>query len=188
MIDYVHPAVSMSAALDSDPHNTKISTFSGLAFDILDQDYWDFSTIDIAHALSVICRYAGHVEHYSVAEHSLNVSAILKEWGHGADVQLLGLLHDATEAYLLDIPRPWKGEVRIGDRTYHEVESELQEALFDWAGIYDTYREHWDAVHKADMEAYRQEVNLRPNISVYPGWRSVRTAFINTWELLRVRE
>lgn len=64
---------------------------------------------DIAHALSNLCRFAGHTKHfYSVAQHSVIVAAIVKMKGGSKRDQLHGLLHDATEAYLTDVPTPVK--------------------------------------------------------------------------------
>lgn len=64
----------------------------------------------IAHALSRICRYGGHVRVpdgiYSVAEHSVRASYLFPETG--PQVQLAILLHDAHEAYLGDVIRPLK--------------------------------------------------------------------------------
>ncbi|MDO3431219.1 hypothetical protein QWJ46_00830 [Rhizobium sp. CBN3] len=62
---------------------------------------------DIAHALSLQCRYAGHcLRFYSVAEHSVLMARHLR-W-EGVDVALHALLHDASEAFLVDVPRPVK--------------------------------------------------------------------------------
>jgi 5'-deoxynucleotidase YfbR-like HD superfamily hydrolase len=70
----------------------------------LDPDPAEVDARDIAHALSNICRFSGHVrEFYSVAEHCIRVSLELPP-----DLALAGLLHDASEAYLVDVPRPLK--------------------------------------------------------------------------------
>ena len=61
---------------------------------------------DIAGALGRICRYNGNVSRfYSVAEHCCRVSDHL-ERTHGPIMGLAGLLHDAHEALLGDIPFP----------------------------------------------------------------------------------
>jgi 5'-deoxynucleotidase YfbR-like HD superfamily hydrolase len=65
---------------------------------------------DIAHALSHMCRYAGHCSSmYSVAEHSVLVSRIIRQmWPDDVMARWAGLLHDATEAYVCDLPTPLK--------------------------------------------------------------------------------
>lgn len=86
-----------------------IETASGRRFRPLSPDVGDIVLEDIAHALSNQCRFSGHVRvHYSVAEHSVRVSELLETWGCSQRIQLWGLLHDATEAYLVDIPSPLK--------------------------------------------------------------------------------
>jgi len=85
------------------PHGS-ITTFSGIRFWPLQLNPADIRIEDIAHALSNQCRFAGHArEFYSVAEHSVRVSH------HCAPEDALwGLLHDASEAYLCDVPAPMK--------------------------------------------------------------------------------
>ncbi len=84
-----------------------IQTYTGRKFHPLDPAMTDFDLRDIAHSLSLLCRFNGHcLRFYSVAEHSVRVSRILPD-----DLKLWGLLHDAGEAYLTDLPRPVKGQM-----------------------------------------------------------------------------
>lgn len=86
-----------------------IQTYSGAAYNFADPDPATIKFEDIAHALSNMCRFAGHVRRfYSVAEHSVFVSMILEAEGYGEGWQRAGLLHDAHEAYVWDAPRPFK--------------------------------------------------------------------------------
>ena len=81
-----------------------MQTRSGRAFYPLDPRIEDIDILDIAWALSMQCRYAGHTRiFYSVAEHCIHVSKAVPEKD-----ALWGLLHDASEAYLVDLPRPIK--------------------------------------------------------------------------------
>jgi len=83
---------------------TWILTRTGRRFDLLAPKADQVSTLDIAHALSQLCRFNGHTSrHYSVAQHSLLVASIVP-----AEHQLAALLHDATEAYVGDMTRPLK--------------------------------------------------------------------------------
>ncbi len=83
---------------------------------------------DIAHALSHLCRYCGHCSRfYSVAEHSVLVSEWIEQLGGGLMETRWGLLHDATEAYLQDIPSPLKHAPQMA--WYREMELRLQERV-----------------------------------------------------------
>lgn len=80
---------------------------------------------DIAHALSLLCRYGGHVDRfYSVAEHCVLVSLAVPP-----EHALQALLHDATEAYVVDVPRPVKQHLT----NYKELEARV------WAVIADRF-------------------------------------------------
>lgn len=86
-----------------DPHGWMM-TASGRRYWPLDPRVEDVHIGDIARGLSMLCRYAGQVKHfYSVAEHSVLVSLMVPP-----ELALEALLHDATEAYLTDIVRPFK--------------------------------------------------------------------------------
>ena len=77
---------------------------------------------DIAWALSQIPRFTGHLsERYSVAEHSIRVAESLLGEAPLPTVQW-GLLHDAHEAYINDISRPWKALLP----DYASLEKQLQ--------------------------------------------------------------
>jgi hypothetical protein len=81
-----------------------IETRSGIHFNFENPTVDMILIEDIAHALANKCRYSGHTSlFYSVAEHSIEVARRLP-----AETQLWGLMHDATEAYLPDVPRPIK--------------------------------------------------------------------------------
>lgn len=151
------------ADLDAKPNNRAFKTYSGVSFDLFDESTWRFTREDIARPLSNMCRFAGHIDFRSVATHSIDVATILRGWGASSDVQLAGLLHDASEAYLLDVPRPWKGEVRIGMEPYYDLEARIEDAIFDWAGPAAAWARarDWDIVKEADIESYMKERDSR---------------------------
>lgn len=81
-----------------------IRTYTGLVFDLSDIKTEAICIEDIAHALSQICRFAGHTsKFFSVAEHCIRVADLLP-----MEQKLEGLLHDASEAYIGDMPSPFK--------------------------------------------------------------------------------
>ena len=85
-------------------NNAWIETYSGIKINIFNPHSDDIRIRDIAHALAMCCRFNGHTKRFlSIAEHSFFVSLYV-----GPPYQLEGLLHDAAEAYLTDIPRPIK--------------------------------------------------------------------------------
>ena len=121
----------------SDPAAERIGdwkqTFTGRKFWPRDPRPEEIYIEDIAHSLSLQCRYTGHVRRfYSVAEHSLRVS----EWvtGCGREMALWGLLHDAAEAYLGDMSAPLKHGSRLGDE-YKKLERPLQRMICEKYGL-----------------------------------------------------
>lgn len=122
-----------------------IETFTGRRFRPLDPDPAEVCIEDIAHALSNQCRFSGHTRvHYSVAEHSVHVSRLLDRRGCTRDVQLWGLLHDASEAYLVDIPSPLKSTPAF--MPYRVAESTLMGVICERFGLsYEQPQEVSDA-------------------------------------------
>lgn len=86
-----------------------IQTVSGVKFHYLSGKPSEVVPEDICVALSRTPRWAGHTTKFmSVGQHSVLVSQMVKERGGDEQQQLLGLLHDATEAYMVDLPSPLK--------------------------------------------------------------------------------
>lgn len=107
---------------------SQIMTFTKKMLDPLNADPRDIDIVDIAHALSLLCRANGHFPHfYSVAQHSINCMLEAKARGYSARVQLGCLLHDGSEAYLSDVTRPVKPHL-VG---YAAMEDKLQNQIFD---------------------------------------------------------
>jgi 5'-deoxynucleotidase YfbR-like HD superfamily hydrolase len=104
-----------------------IGTYTGKQFWPLDPKPEDVTLMDIAYALSNICRFNGHTKRfYSVAEHSLNVEKFLRDRHASPSTILYGLLHDAAEAYVCDIPRPLKRFLS----DYKNIETEVIQAIY----------------------------------------------------------
>jgi hypothetical protein len=111
---------------------------------------------DIAHSLSLQCRYAGHcILHYSVAEHSVLIARWLLP-KYGPLMALHGLLHDAPEAYCVDVPRPLKPHLA----NYKQIEELNWHAVADRFGL---SRDLPAEVHEADNRIIGDEfINMRP--------------------------
>lgn len=102
-----------------------IQTYTGRQFFPFAPRREDVDIRDVAHSLAFLCRFNGHcLVYYSVAEHSVRVSRLL-----GGDLALWGLLHDAAEAYLSDVPRPVKASLP----PFVEMEARL---LREIAGVF----------------------------------------------------
>jgi uncharacterized protein len=99
-----------------------IRTFSGVMFNVFEPDPELICIEDITHALSNLCRFGGHTAtFYSVAEHSIRCANLVT----GRKRKLAALLHDASEAYLVDIPSPIKYFIP----KYREIEEKLMLAI-----------------------------------------------------------
>jgi hypothetical protein len=107
-----------------------IETYTGKHFYPFDPRIEEVDIIDIAHALSNICRYNGHCRyHYSVAQHSIYIARELMKMGAAIETVLAGLLHDAAEAYFGDIPRPIKRSLHSEE--IYILEMNIRDTIFD---------------------------------------------------------
>lgn len=104
-----------------------ITTYTGKHFYPMDPDPEDLDIEDIAHALSFICRGNGQVRmFYSVAEHCINCALEAEARGYSRRVALACLLHDASESYMSDVPRPFKKYLK----DYQEMEERLLSCIY----------------------------------------------------------
>lgn len=108
---------------------TWMQTYTGRKFEPMTPTLDQFDIQDIAHALSMICRFGGHTKRfYSVAEHSVHVS----HHCHPDDA-LAGLLHDAAEAYVGDLIRPIKHQVSM--LPYRVAELNILDMILEREGL-----------------------------------------------------
>jgi len=125
-----------------------IETASGKNFYI---DSSPFDINDIASALSKLCRFNGHCsQFYSVGSHSFLVCDIMVNLKMGDGFE--GLMHDATESILADIPAPIKSLLP----EYKTIERRLDSRLREQFGL---PKEITNDCKKADYMALFIEAN-----------------------------
>lgn len=137
-----------------------IRTFSGLEINVFEPTPEMICIEDIAHALSNMPRFAGHTKtFYSVAQHSLHVSRLASNKN-----KLKALLHDASEAYLMDMPKP----IKIMFPEYNKIENTLMEVIaekykFSWPMCEELKRIDTDVLYEEWDELM---IGCKPNIQV----------------------
>ena len=106
-----------------------LQTVSGRWVNPFDPDPDQIDIGDIARALANQCRFGGHCRvFYSVAQHSVIVSELVEQRGGDAEDVFAALMHDATEAYLGDMPHPLKHRSPLG-AAFKEAEDHLEQAI-----------------------------------------------------------
>ena len=141
-----------------------IQTFTGRQFWPLDPRAEDVDIADIAHALAHQCRFAGHcLRFYSVAEHSILLSQLVAPQSAFA-----ALMHDAAEAYLVDLPRPIKRSMP----DYVQAEERIMAAIARAFGVGAIGED----VHAADRRILSDEAAQNMSATPVP-WSTQETPF-----------
>lgn len=126
--------------------NNTIKLRSGKYINLVDPQADQIDFLDIAGALSKICRFGGQCqEFYSVAEHCYHCAAVAKKDGQPDSIVLACLLHDGAEAYLGDVVKPLK----IMLPEYQKVEWLMEQAIALKFGV------NLEATHAAMKEIDR---------------------------------
>lgn len=124
-----------------EPNGPWVGTNSGNYISLINPNPDEITLEDIATGLSNVCRFNGQLNMwYSVAEHSIHVAELVPK-----RYKLQALLHDATEAYICDVPTPLKH--MLGE-AYRNVEAVLAGAIGRKFGVNLT--ELSDPVRQAD--------------------------------------
>ncbi len=119
---------------------TWLLTHRGKHLDLVDPQPDMIDPFDIVKGLSREARFAGQTSHfYSVAQHCVLASKIVPP-----AFALEALLHDASEAYIKDIPRPLKQLLP----EYRAIEQKLMAAIRHRFGL---PAEQSDEVTEADI-------------------------------------
>ena len=153
--------VAFKSVAEQNRRDAFITTQSGRAFRPFDPKPADIDLGDIAHALANKCRWNGHTNRFfSVAQHSVLVA----RYTIAPADRLWGLLHDAGEAYLPDVPSPIK---RFCPELI-EAENRILEAV---AAAFDLPPMMPATVHHSDMVVRSAEARDLMGLDVtLPPW------------------
>jgi len=103
-----------------------INTYSGLLIDLLNPTVDMIHIDDIARGLAYKGHFGGQTPFFfSIAQHSMLVSNLMLDEYTDDKMLLLGLLHDASEAYIGDMVKPLK--VHLPE--FCEVEDRLMKVI-----------------------------------------------------------
>ena len=148
-----------------------VQTYNGNPFFFDDPDN-EYSKIDIRDICTHLARIprglGGWSPSISIAEHSVAVSYIVEALGGDKTDQLYGLLHDAHEAYVGDMPAPLKNYLynKLGF-DMKAFESEVQERIEKALKLPPRGELTRETVRLADIYSLHAERNIcaRSNLS-----------------------
>jgi 5'-deoxynucleotidase YfbR-like HD superfamily hydrolase len=124
-----------------------LPTLTGKSIDILNPKEQDFELEDIANGLSLECRFGKQISRmYTVAQHSVLVAHLCPP-----GLKKIGLLHDASEAYLGDVTKPFKS---LLGAAYKGIEFNFETVIFQKFGLDVALLPE---IKPYDLEAYELE-------------------------------
>lgn len=141
--------------------NTRIETYTGMLYDFASPQPEQVCVEDIAHALSQVCRYGGHINYtYSVAQHALLVHRLVKKHLDRPDLAYPALHHDSAETYTGDVMKPMKVAMEkrglLTKDAFSLIERDAEVAVGGHLGIDpDLFRD--PVIKEADGMALRME-------------------------------
>jgi hypothetical protein len=140
-------------------------TYTGKQFDLINVEENEIDIVDIAHSLSRVNRYNGHLEYpYSVAEHSLGCYFLAEYLGYSKAIQLYALAHDFSEAYVSDLPKPLKNMLP----QFSEFEDRVMNTIITKLGFPLITDEEWEIVKKIDNTMLYLEFKYLAKRDDYP--------------------
>lgn len=138
-----------------------VRTYSGRDVSLAEPHFATINIRDIACALSRINRFCGAtLLPVNVADHSLNVLRLLAMARNSPEVQMLGLLHDAHEAYIGDITAPMRRQIKAsaGHDVVQATADQLDQSIRQAFGLArHASARHLALVHAADQAVLAAE-------------------------------
>lgn len=129
-----------------------IRTYSGGKVFFFEPEKSEITLQDLFHPLSMLCRFNGNCEEfYSVAQHSVLVADEIYKETKDKEVAFMGLAHDFSEAFISDIPSPFKNHFD----EFKKVELRMEIWLAKWLGCNFPYD---PIVKKHDLKALSTEM------------------------------
>lgn len=175
-----------------------ITTYTGKHFDPMEPNMDVLDVRDIAHALSLTCRGNGHVKHFfSVGQHCVACAKEAEARGYSKRVILGCLLHDASEAYMSDVPRPFKDVLQ----EYQLLEDKLIDMIYVRFLGSKLTEEEWQLVKKVDddllyfdmiellgvaQEGTAPKIQIELDYEVHP-FENVETEYIDLYEKWKIK-
>lgn len=167
-----------------------IRTYTGGKVYFFEPEKSEINIMDVAHALSLLCRFNGAVvEPYNVAHHSCIVACEVYRETESKSLALSALLHDASEAFISDIPSPFKAHFP----GFKEIEIKMEEWLSKRFRFEYPFK---PIIKKHDLKALSTEMRDLMNIcdshnlpepyleKINPlGWRRSREFFLELYKM-----